>query len=112
VAGAQAVLVQLRVGGQAARQEQREGQSRADAVADLEAELLRICDVQVVDLRNDGALPFLPDEAIIEVPARIGADGPTAMPVRPVEPLLAGLIAQAGLLVEANRAHLPWARPR
>jgi 6-phospho-beta-glucosidase len=50
-------------------------------------------DVQVVNLRNDGTLPFLPDDAVIEVPARITADGATAQPVDPVPPLYSGLIA-------------------
>ncbi|GII82069.1 6-phospho-beta-glucosidase [Sphaerisporangium siamense] len=50
-------------------------------------------DTQVVNLRNDGTLPFLADDAVIEVPARIGAGGATALPVDPVEPLYAGLIA-------------------
>jgi 6-phospho-beta-glucosidase len=50
-------------------------------------------DVQVVNLRNDGTLPFLPDDAVIEVPATITADGATAVPVDPVEPIYAGLIS-------------------
>jgi 6-phospho-beta-glucosidase len=50
-------------------------------------------DTQVVNLRNNGSLPFLPDEAVIEVPATIGAAGPVALPIAPVEPLYAGLIA-------------------
>ncbi|GAA3114000.1 6-phospho-beta-glucosidase [Planomonospora alba] len=50
-------------------------------------------DTQVVNLRNDGALPFLPDEAVVEVPAAITSAGPRALPVEPVEPLYAGLIA-------------------
>ncbi|RCG20134.1 6-phospho-beta-glucosidase [Sphaerisporangium album] len=50
-------------------------------------------DTQIVNLRNDGTLPFLPDDAVIEVPARIGSSGATALPVDPVEPLYAGLIA-------------------
>ncbi|MFC4535989.1 6-phospho-beta-glucosidase [Sphaerisporangium dianthi] len=50
-------------------------------------------DVQVVNLRNDGTLPFLPDDAVIEVPARIGSSGAAALPVDPVEPLYAGLIS-------------------
>ena len=32
-------------------------------------------DVQVVDVRNDGALPDLPDDAVVEIPARIDRDG-------------------------------------
>jgi 6-phospho-beta-glucosidase len=50
-------------------------------------------DVQVVNVRNDGVLPFLPDDAVVEVPATVGATGATALPVAPVEPLYAGLIA-------------------
>ncbi|MFF7634297.1 6-phospho-beta-glucosidase [Kitasatospora sp. NPDC008050] len=50
-------------------------------------------DVQVVNTRNDGILPFLPDDAVIEVPAEVGAGGVTALPQRPVEPLYRGLIA-------------------
>ncbi|GAA2742813.1 6-phospho-beta-glucosidase [Kitasatospora cinereorecta] len=49
--------------------------------------------VQVVNTRNDGILPFLPDDAVIEVPAEVDADGVRPLPQRPVEPLYAGLIA-------------------
>jgi 6-phospho-beta-glucosidase len=49
-------------------------------------------DVQVVNLRNDGTLPFLPDDAVIEVPATIDGSGATALPVDPVPPLYSGLI--------------------
>ncbi|MDH2430528.1 6-phospho-beta-glucosidase [Sphaerisporangium sp. TRM90804] len=50
-------------------------------------------DTQVVNVRNDGTLPFLADDAVIEVPARIGASGAAPLPVDPVHPLYAGLIA-------------------
>jgi 6-phospho-beta-glucosidase len=50
-------------------------------------------DVQVVNLRNDGTLPFLPDDAVVEVPATITAQGATALPVDPVPPIYSGLIA-------------------
>ncbi|MFD9129112.1 6-phospho-beta-glucosidase [Kitasatospora sp. NPDC059571] len=49
--------------------------------------------VQVVNTRNDGILPFLPDDAVIEVPAEVDAAGVRPLPQRPVEPLYAGLIA-------------------
>jgi 6-phospho-beta-glucosidase len=49
-------------------------------------------DVQVVNLRNNGTLPFLPAEAVIEVPAAIGAAGAVPVPVAPVPPLMSGLI--------------------
>jgi 6-phospho-beta-glucosidase len=50
-------------------------------------------DVHVVNLRNDGSLPFLDDDHVIEVPADVGHAGARALPVEPVEPLYAGLIA-------------------
>jgi 6-phospho-beta-glucosidase len=50
-------------------------------------------DVQVVNTVNGTTLPFLPADAVIEVPAVIGRDGAAPVPVDPVEPLLRGLIA-------------------
>ncbi|MBL1092997.1 MULTISPECIES: 6-phospho-beta-glucosidase [Streptomyces] len=50
-------------------------------------------DTQVVNALNNGTLPFLPDDAVIEVPATVDATGATPLPVRPLEPLYAGLIA-------------------
>jgi 6-phospho-beta-glucosidase len=47
----------------------------------------------VVNTTNNGTLPFLPDDAVIEVPAAVSADGAVPLPVEPVEPLLRGLIA-------------------
>jgi 6-phospho-beta-glucosidase len=48
--------------------------------------------VQVVNLRNDGTLPFLPDDAVIEVPAEVGPHGVVPLPAPSVDPLQAGLI--------------------
>jgi 6-phospho-beta-glucosidase len=42
---------------------------------------------------NNGALPFLPDDAVIEVPATVGASGTAPLPISPLEPLYAGLVA-------------------
>jgi 6-phospho-beta-glucosidase len=50
-------------------------------------------DTQVVNLRNAGTLPFLPDDAVVEVPAVIGATGAAAVPVAPFDPGIRGLIA-------------------
>ena len=51
-------------------------------------------DVQVVNTVNGSTLPFLPADAVIEVPAVIGRDGAAPVPVSPpIEPLLRGLIA-------------------
>jgi 6-phospho-beta-glucosidase len=49
--------------------------------------------VQVVNVTNKGTLPFLPADAVIEVPARISAAGAVPEPVAPVEPALRGLIS-------------------
>ncbi|CAL9415883.1 putative 6-phospho-beta-glucosidase [Streptomyces sp. enrichment culture] len=48
---------------------------------------------QVVNVRNAGTLPFLPDDAVVEVQAEVDADGARPLPVRNVDPLYAGLIA-------------------
>jgi 6-phospho-beta-glucosidase len=50
-------------------------------------------DVQVVNLRNGGTLPFLPDDAVVEVPATITAAGATAVAVDAVPPIYSGLIS-------------------
>ena len=47
----------------------------------------------VVNVRNGGTLPFLPADAVIEVPAVVGGDGATPLPVPAVPPSVAGLIA-------------------
>lgn len=49
-------------------------------------------DVQVVDIRNDGALPDLPADAVVEIPARIDRDGAHALPQRPLDPDVLGLV--------------------
>jgi 6-phospho-beta-glucosidase len=103
--------------------------SRADVVAELEAELLaeyrdpaldtkpeklsyrggayyseaavRLIaslragtgDVQVVDVRNAGSLPGLPDDAVVEVPCTVDGDGAHPLPQRALPPEMAGLVA-------------------
>lgn len=47
----------------------------------------------VVNVRNGGTLPFLPADAVIEVPAVVDGSGATPLPVPPVPPSAAGLIA-------------------
>ncbi len=64
-------------------------------------------DTQVVNVRNGGTLPFLPDDAVIEVPAVIGASGAAPLPVSPLSPLMRGLVAHVScyeeLAVQAAR---------
>ncbi len=42
---------------------------------------------------NNGTLPFLPDDAVIETQAAVGPEGAAPLPVAPVDPLYAGLVA-------------------
>jgi len=73
---------------------QRGGAFYSEAAVDLLVSLTGDRrDVQVVNTFNHGTLPFLPDDAVIEGPAVVGADGAVPVPVDPVEPLLRGLIA-------------------
>jgi len=51
-------------------------------------------DLQVVDVRNDGALEELPADAVVEVPARIGRDGPQVIRQRQLPAELRDLILQ------------------
>jgi 6-phospho-beta-glucosidase len=62
-------------------------------------------DIQVVDVRNGGALPDLPDDAVVEVPARIDRDGAHPLPLAPLATDMRGLVeavkAYERLAVEA-----------
>jgi 6-phospho-beta-glucosidase len=57
-------------------------------------------DTQVVNVRNAGTLPFLPDEAVIEVPSVVGADGARPVPVAPLDPPLRGLVGHVSAYEE------------
>ncbi|MER6910806.1 6-phospho-beta-glucosidase [Streptomyces sp. NPDC000594] len=74
----------------------RGGAFYSEAAVDLAASLLGGggSPYQVVNTRNGGTLPFLPDDAVIEVQASVGRDGATPLPVSRVDPLFAGLISQ------------------
>ncbi|XVU27240.1 6-phospho-beta-glucosidase [Actinoplanes sp. CA-054009] len=48
--------------------------------------------VHSVNVRNEGTLPFLPDDAVIEVSARAGVSGPSILPINPLPPDLSGLV--------------------
>jgi 6-phospho-beta-glucosidase len=48
---------------------------------------------RVVNVRNDGALPFLPDDHVIEVPARVSASGFDVLPIDPLPDDIRGLIS-------------------
>ncbi|MFF3543665.1 6-phospho-beta-glucosidase [Streptomyces platensis] len=72
----------------------RGGAYYSEAAVALTSSLLRDTgDTQIVNTRNAGALPFLPDDAVIEAPATVNATGAAPLPVRPLEPQYAGLVA-------------------
>lgn len=52
-------------------------------------------DIQVVDVRNDGALPDLPASAVVEVPCRVDRDGAHPLPLAPLAPEMRGLVQAA-----------------
>jgi 6-phospho-beta-glucosidase len=71
----------------------RGGAFYSESAIDLMASLRTDAhDSQVVNLRNDGTLPFLPDDHVVEVSARIDADGPHALPVESVPDDQRGLL--------------------
>ncbi|CAL9451597.1 6-phospho-beta-glucosidase [Streptomyces sp. enrichment culture] len=74
---------------------ERGGAYYSEAAVDLAAALLGGAGspYQVVNTYNRGTLPFLPDDAVIEVPAAVGGKGAAPLPVADVDPLYAGLMA-------------------
>jgi 6-phospho-beta-glucosidase len=72
--------------------EQRGGAYYSEAATQLIASLAAgTDDVQVVDVRNGDTLEGLAADDVVEVPARIGSDGPEPLPQRPLAPELLGL---------------------
>ena len=63
-------------------------------------------DVQVVDVRNEGALPGFAADAVVEIPAAIGAGGAVPVSLAPLQPEILGLAqhvkAYERLAVEAS----------
>jgi 6-phospho-beta-glucosidase len=83
------------------------------AVALLASLLGDTGDLQVVNLRNGGTFEFLPDEAVIEVPALIGSAGPVPAPAAPLPPPQRALVAHMSAYEElAIDAALRGGRPR
>src|SRR5438094_6560372 len=75
--------------------EKRGGAYYSEAAAQLIASLhADTRDEQVVDIRNEGALPELPDDAVVEIPAKVGAAGASADRLAPLAPEMLGLVQQ------------------
>jgi 6-phospho-beta-glucosidase len=71
----------------------RGGAFYSEAAAQLIASLRAgSSDVQVVNIRNDGALAGLPDDAVVEIPAVIDRDGAHPVALRPLEPDMLALV--------------------
>jgi 6-phospho-beta-glucosidase len=89
--------------------EQRGGAFYSEAAAQLVASLHDgRGDVQVVDVRNGGAIDGLPAGAVVEVPATIGRDGAQPLATGPLPADMRGLVQEAkayeDLTVEAARS--------
>ncbi|GAA2753466.1 6-phospho-beta-glucosidase [Amnibacterium kyonggiense] len=103
--------------------ERRGGAFYSEAAIDLLVSLTTDRgDVQVLDVRNDGILPFLPDDHVIEVPSRVTADGAVPLPVAPladdVRSLIADVAGYERLALDAAKhggrdrvLHAMWAHP-
>ncbi|HET7069413.1 MAG TPA: 6-phospho-beta-glucosidase [Nocardioides sp.] len=76
---------------------ERGGAFYSEAAVQLAASLLGPAGApittQVVNLRNDGTLPFLSDDAVVEVPAAVDSSGVRPLAVAPIAPVYAGLVA-------------------
>jgi 6-phospho-beta-glucosidase len=76
--------------------EERGGAFYSEAAAALIASLhAGTGDVQVVDVRNEGAIPNLPDDAVVEVSATVDGAGAHPRPVDPLPPEMLGLVEHA-----------------
>ena len=76
--------------------EERGGAFYSDAAAALVASLhAGTGDVQVVNLRNDGAIPNLPHDDVVEISATIDREGAHPLPVAPLAPDMLGLVEHA-----------------
>ncbi|HEV7741428.1 MAG TPA: 6-phospho-beta-glucosidase [Pseudolysinimonas sp.] len=73
---------------------QRGGAFYSEAAIELLAGLVNDTgETRVVNLRNGGTLPFLPEDHVIEVPARVTAAGVEALPVAPLDDDMRGLVS-------------------
>ncbi|MFJ9340780.1 6-phospho-beta-glucosidase [Streptomyces sp. NPDC101733] len=80
----------------------RGGAFYSEAAVDLAAALLGDGgpSVQVVNTLNNGTLPFLADDAVVEVQARVDRSGAVPLAVPRLDPLYAGLVAHVSAYEE------------
>jgi 6-phospho-beta-glucosidase len=76
--------------------EERGGAFYSEAAAALVASLhAGTGDIQVVNLRNQGAIPNLPADAVVEIPATVDGDGAHPIATAPLAPEMLGLVEHA-----------------
>lgn len=76
--------------------DERGGAFYSEAAAALVASLhAGTGDVQVVNVRNGGAIPGLPDDDVVEVPARVDREGAHPLPTSPLAPEMLGIVQHA-----------------
>jgi 6-phospho-beta-glucosidase len=76
--------------------EERGGAFYSDAAAALVASLhAGTGDVQVVNVKNDGAIPNLPSDDVVEVSATVDREGAHPLVVDPLPPEMLGLVQHA-----------------
>jgi 6-phospho-beta-glucosidase len=84
--------------------ERRGGAFYSEAAVELLASLFgrgeETGERHVVNVRNDGALPFLADDAVVEVPARVGTRSIEPLPMPELPPLERGLVAHVSAYEE------------
>ena len=82
--------------------QQRGGAGYSEAAVELIASLLGTAGAgrHVINLRNDGALPFLADDAVVEVPAVVAHDGVRAAELPSLGPLERGLVSHVSAYEE------------
>jgi 6-phospho-beta-glucosidase len=88
--------------------ERRGGAYYSEAAAGLVTSLLTDDGAHhYVDIRNNGTIGGLPDDAVVEVPALVGRGGASPLPVAPLPPEMLGLVqavtAYEVLTIEAAR---------
>src|SRR3954447_10994106 len=94
---------------------QRGGAGYSEAAVELIASLLGSAGIgrHVINLRNNGALPFLADDAVVEVPAVVEPSGVTPAPLPELTGLERGLVAHVSAYEElALQAALHGGRER
>ncbi len=91
----------------------RGGAGYSEAAVELLASLFGREGRHVLNVRNGGTLPFLAADAVVEVPARVGAGGVRPLPMPPLSPLERGLVAHVSAYEElALEAALHGGRER